>query len=226
LKYPYQPLYCNNVAKTLIVMRLIPRYPLLALLALPVLFTGCDDDPAKENTPELITQVKLTFTPLTTGSTVVVTATDPDGAGPQSLVVDGPIMLTQSTTYDLSIELINGLLNPSDDGYDITAEVEEEADEHQFFFRFSDGVFSSPTGTGNIKDNASTPTGPINYQDADVNGKPLGLVTRWVTDNVEVSGKSFRIVLKHQPGIKSATSTSLDGETDLDITFELTVYLS
>jgi hypothetical protein len=204
-------------------MKLIYPFPLVALLVLLVLFAGCGDDPAKENTPELITQVKLTFTPVAGGSVVVITATDPDGAGPQDLVADGPIMLTQSTTYDLSIELINGLLDPSDDGYDITEEIEEEADEHQFFFRFSDGVFSSPTGTGNIKDNASTPTGPINYQDEDVNGKPLGLLTQWVTDNVTVSGKSFRIVLKHQPGIKSATSTSLDGETDLDITFALAV---
>lgn len=190
-----------------------------------VMLTGCDDDPAKENTPELITQVKLTFTPVAGGaaSPVVVTATDPDGAGPQDLAVDGPITLLPSTAYDLSIDLFNTLLAPTDDGYDIGAEIEEEADEHQFFFRFSDGVFSSPTGTGNIKDSPSTPVGPLNYLDEDANGRPLGLLTRWITDNVEVSGQSFRIVLKHQPGTKSATSTSLDGEADLDITFDLNV---
>lgn len=207
-------------------MKFFSRLLLMITAGTLVGLTGCDDDPEKENVPELITQVQLTFTPLTSGSTVVVTATDPDGAGPQSIEVDGPIMLTQSTTYNLTIELINGLLNPSDDGYNITAEVEEEADEHQFFFQFSDGVFSSPAGTGNIKDSPSDPVGEINYLDEDGNGRPLGLATRWVTDNVEVSDKSFRIVLKHQPGLKSDTSTSLDGETDLDITFVLVVYLS
>ncbi|QOI96814.1 MAG: hypothetical protein HRU69_04590 [Flammeovirgaceae bacterium] len=191
-----------------------------------LILSGCDDDPAREDVPELITQVKLTFTPIAGGSAVVVTATDPDGNGPQDLVADGPIELMQSTTYDLSIELFNGLLDPTDDGYNLTAEIEEEADEHQFFFRFSTGVFSTPTGSGNIKDNPSTPVDDINYLDEDTNGRPLGLLTRWTTDNVEVSDKSFRIVLKHQPGIKSGTSTSLDGETDVDITFVLTVYLS
>ncbi|MCK6616807.1 MAG: hypothetical protein L6Q51_04110 [Cyclobacteriaceae bacterium] len=206
----------NNVIRKLVILP----------LAFSLLLSGCDDDPAREDVPELITQVKLTFTPVAGGSVVVVTATDPDGNGPQDLVADGPIELMQSTTYDLSIELFNGLLDPTDDGYNLTAEIEEEAGEHQFFFRFSADVFSTPTGTGNIKDNPSTPVSDINYLDEDINSRPLGLVTRWTTDNVEVSDKSFRIVLKHQPGIKSDTSTSLDGETDVDITFVLLVYLS
>lgn len=204
-------------------MKTPARILLFASLTSVIVFAGCDDDPQKESVPELITQVTLTFTPSTGGITVIVTATDPDGNGPQDLVVDGPINLVPSSTYDLSIELINGLLDQGDDGYSITEEIEEEADEHQFFFRFSDGVFSAPAGTGNIKDNASTPVGDINYLDEDVNARPLGLSTRWSTDNVTVSDKSFRILLKHQPGIKSDTSTSLDGETDVDITFVLNV---
>ena len=193
--------------------------PVLAALV----FTGCDDDPAKENVPELITQITLTFTPTGGGSAVTVTATDPDGDGPQDLEVDGPINLAKNTTYTLSLELVNGLLDPGDDGYDITEEIEEEGDEHQFFFRFSDGVFASPTGTGNIKDNPSTVVGTINYADEDANGRPIGLTTSWTTADVTVSDKSFRLMLKHQPGTKSATSTSLDGETDVDITFVLNV---
>ncbi|MDL5048529.1 hypothetical protein QQ054_21175 [Oscillatoria amoena NRMC-F 0135] len=197
------------------------------LLALPLsvvlVFTGCDDDPEKENVPELITQVTLTFTPTGGGSTVVVTATDPDGDGPQDLQVDGPITLVKTTSYILTLQLINGLLDPGDDEYDITGEIEEEADEHQFFFRFSDGVFSSPTGTGNIKDTPATPVGDITYLDEDDNGRPLGLATSWTTADVTVSDQSFRVVLKHQPGTKSGTSTSLDGETDMDITFVLNV---
>lgn len=178
---------------------------------------GCGDDPEPENIPELITKVTLTFTP-TGGSPFVVTATDPDGEGSQDLQIDGPITLVKGTPYTLAIELINGLYDPGEDGYNITEEVRSEGEEHQFFFSWSDGSFSVPTGTGNIGSN-----GVVNYQDEDESGLPIGLTTEWTTATTPVSGKSFRIVLKHQPGIKSSTSTSADGESDLDITFGLTI---
>lgn len=182
-----------------------------------------NDDPEPENIPELVTKVTLKFTPSGGGAVVTVTATDPDGEGVQDIKVDGPINLIKGTQYTLSLELINGLYNVGEDGYNITAEVEEEGDEHQFFFRFSDGVFSSPTGAGNIKDNASSTAGSINYLDKDVNNLPIGISTSWTSSNVATSDKSFRLVLKHQPDIKSSTSTSLDGESDLDISFVLNV---
>ncbi|MCS6974116.1 MAG: hypothetical protein N2044_07570 [Cyclobacteriaceae bacterium] len=191
---------------------------LFAGAALSLYISGCDDDPEKEDVPELVTKIKLTFTPVTGGSPVVVTAVDPDGEGPQDLTPDGSINLRENTTYQLSIELFNDLLNPGEEGYDLTEEIEEEADEHQFFFGFSSGVFSSPSGTGNI----APSTGSINYLDEDSNGRPLGLLTEWTTAGIQ-SGKSFRVVLKHQPGIKSATSTSADGETDVDVTFALSI---
>jgi len=191
--------------------------------ALTVLGACNNDDPEPENIPELITKVTLTFTPVGGGSVVTVTATDPDGDGVQDIKVDGPVNLVKAKQYTLALKLINGLYKPGDDGYDLTVEVEEEGDEHQFFFSFSDGVFSSPAGTGNIKDNASSTVGTINYLDEDDNGLPLGLSTSWTTANAATTAKSFRVILKHQPGIKSSTSTSLDGESDLDITFELNV---
>lgn len=200
--------------------------PLMLLLITGsfIFLSGCkNDDPEPENIPELVTKVTLKFTPAGGGAVVTVTATDPDGEGVQDIKVDGPINLLKGTQYSLSLELINGLYNPGDDGYNITTEVEEEGDEHQFFFRFSEGAFSSPTGTGNIKDNASSIVGSINYLDKDVNNLPIGISTSWTTDNVVASAKSFRVVLKHQPEIKSSTSTSLDGESDLDISFVVNV---
>lgn len=185
---------------------------------------GCkgDSDPEPENIPELITKVTLVFS--TPGGTpVTVTATDPDGEGVQDIRVDGGIVLKKGLDYTLSIQLINGLYNPGEEGYDITAEVEEEGNEHQFFFRWSEGVFSSPSGTGNIKDDASTTVGSVNYTDEDSNGRGIGLATAWTTAANSSFGKSFRVVLKHQPDIKSSTSTSLDGETDLDINFTINV---
>lgn len=186
-----------------------------------------DDDPEPENIPELITKATLTFTPTagSTGAPVIVTATDPDLQGPQNLQVSGPINLKQGTTYELSIELSNELYDEDEEGYDVTEEVAvEEGDEHQLFFRFSEGVFSNPTGTGNIKDNASSIVGPVNYDDEDDDGRPIGILTTWTTiASASTSGKTFQVILMHQPDEKSDTSTSLTGERELDITFPINV---
>lgn len=200
-----------------------PKRPVLIflLVTLPVFFsmTGCDDnDPVKEDTPELITRATLTFAPATGGSPVVVTATDPDGEGVQNITVDGPINLVKGKTYSLSIALINGLAEPTSEEYNVTAEVSEESHEHLFFFSWTNDVFSSPAGNGNI-DNRSD---AINYSDEDVNGLPLGLLTSWTTASAAASG-SFRVMLKHQPDLKSATSTSSTGESDLDVEFTINI---
>lgn len=204
--------------------RFINVLTLLLVVGSCVFLSGCkkDNDPEPENIPELITKVTLVFS--TPGGTpVTVTATDPDGEGVQDIRVDGGIVLKKGLDYTLSIQLINGLYNPGEEGYDITAEVEEEGVDHQFFFRWSEGVFSSPSGTGNIKDDASTTTGAVNYADEDGNGRGIGLSTSWTTAASSAFGKSFRVMLKHQPGIKSGSTTSLDGETDLDINFTINV---
>lgn len=182
-----------------------------------------NEDPQPENIPELITKVVLSFSPEGGGSIVKVTATDPDGGGVQDMVVDGPINLLKNTQYTLSLELINELYLPGDDDYNITAAVEEEGEEHQFFFSFSEGTFFSPVGIGNIKENETSTSGSINYSDADSSGLPIGIVTSWTTANSISSDKSFRVILKHQPELKSSTSSSLDGESDIDITFMLNV---
>lgn len=188
-------------------------------IAFATLFSACsDDDPKKENTPELITQATLTFTPTGGGSAVIATATDPDGEGVQDLTVDGPIELATGTSYTLTIELINGLADPSEDEYDITAEVQEEGDEHMFFFGWTNNVFSNPAGNGNIDARADL----VNYNDEDDNSRPIGLNTSWTGAAAAASG-TFRVVLKHQPDLKSDTSTSETGETDLDITFTINI---
>jgi hypothetical protein len=146
-----------------------------------------------------------------------VTATDPDGDGVKDIEVDGPINLAANTDYTLSITLINGLAGASDPAYNITEEVEEEGDEHMFFFSWTNNAFSDPAGNGNMDSRADA----VNYLDEDENSLPLGLETGWTTG--AASSGEFRVVLKHQPELKSATSTSSAGETDLDISFTLNV---
>jgi hypothetical protein len=182
------------------------------------LLSSCSDDPEPENVPELITKATLTFTPVGGGTTVTVNATDPDGEGVQDIVVDGPINLVRNKSYTLTVALINELVDPSDAEYNITDEVEEEGDEHMFFYSWTNNVFSDPTGNGNVDNRADD----VNYNDEDENGLPLGLNTSWTTVDAAASG-SFRIILKHQPDLKSATSSATDGETDLDLSFTISV---
>jgi hypothetical protein len=188
----------------------------IAILSVSIL-SGCKDDaPEKQDTPELITKATLTFTPVA-GEPVVVTATDPDGEGVQDIKMDKAIDLQAGKPYSLSIALINELAKPSDPEYNITSEVEEESDEHMFFFGWTNDVFSDPTGNGNI-DNRDD---DVNYKDQDVNSLPLGLETHWTT--ATASAGTFRVLLKHQPALKTGTSGSSNGETDLDITFEINI---
>jgi len=207
-------------------IRFFKTVGLACTIALVLFLSGCkDDDPKKEDTPELITKATLTFTPVGGGTTVVVTATDPDGEGVQDIAVDGPINLNAGKTYTLVIGLVNGLAAPTDPAYNVSTEVEEEGDEHMFFFSWTNDAFSNPTGNGNIdnRNNAVNYTGGANS--IDVNGRPLGLTTTWTTAT-QAGGtisSSFRVLLKHQPGLKSDTSDSNTGETDLDITFPLNV---
>jgi hypothetical protein len=203
--------------------KLYPRFFQLTLFTLSFMILAtllsCDgNDPVKEDTPELITKATLTFAPTGGGSTVTVTATDPDGEGVKDLTVDGPINLAGNKTYSLSITLINELANPTDAAYNITEEVREEGAEHMLFFGWTNNVFANPAGNGNIDARADA----VNYSDADANNLPIGLTTSWTTAGSALSGK-FRVMLKHQPDSKSATSSSSVGETDLDIEFTLNV---
>ena len=173
------------------------------------------DAPPCENEEEIITDVILTWTPEGGGDPVIARAQDPDGEGPLDLVILDEIQLLESTEYTLSITLSNEIA-----GEDITEEISSEADEHMFFFAFSDEVMQSPSGDGNI-DNRQD---PINYLDFDENELPLGLSTRWVTACTDetISGM-FQLILKHQPDIKTTTSGINDGSTDLDLIFSITL---
>ncbi len=90
----------------------------------------------------------------------------------------------------MSITVFNSI-----EGEDITEEIEEEAEDHQFFFAFTDEVFTSPAGDGN-EDNFDD---PINYNDMDLNMRPVGLSTDWETDcGEEAIEGTFKVILKHQ----------------------------
>lgn len=210
--------------KNIILRNNVLKFIVISMSVSSVCFlSGCkQDDPVKEDTPELITRATLTFAPVGGGSPVIATATDPDGDGVQNITVDGSINLEMNKTYVLSISLINELAVPTDPSYNITDEVEAEGVEHMFFFSWTNNVFADPAGDGNIDKRSDV----VNYEGGanskDENNLPLGLTTTWASATTAASG-SFRVMLKHQPNLKSETSDSNIGETDLDITFSIEI---
>ena len=192
------------------------NYLLYAVLTL-FIFTACEEDeaaPEEENEVEGFTDVKLVFTPTGGGAAVEAAAQDPDGAGVQELQVLGAINLAANTSYTLTMVIENCLESPCEL---MNEEIEEEDDEHQFFFAFTNDAFTSPAGNGNI-DSASD---PINYNDSDGNGNSLGLNTSWTTGSASTG--TFTVQLQHQPDVKTATSGSTDGDTDFALTFNLNI---
>ena len=192
------------------------NYLLYAVLTL-FIFTACEEDeaaPEEENEVEVFTDVKLVFTPTGGGAAVEAAAQDPDGAGVQELQVLGAINLAANTSYTLTMVIENCLESPCEL---MNEEIEEEDDEHQFFFAFTNDAFTSPAGNGNI-DSASD---PINYNDSDGNGNPVGLNTNWTTGSASTG--TFTVQLQHQPDVKTATSGSTDGDTDFALTFNLNI---
>jgi len=194
---------------------------LFFLLLGTLLFTACNDDddlppPQAENEVEEFTYIEFIFTNVNDSTDVRKGIwEDEDGFGPMEPVILQHPVLAASSIYRLTFVFENRLLTPV---YNLMDEIIEEADEHQVFFAFDEGMFISPEGIGNIQDR----NGPINYNDFDDNGLPVGLETLWLTGTA-VQGASFRAVLGHQPGVKSATSTWDSGDIDWDITFVIDV---
>ncbi|MEX2235677.1 MAG: hypothetical protein WD824_26200 [Cyclobacteriaceae bacterium] len=169
--------------------------------ALPILFfSSCEKgDPKPVNEEEVITTLEVALVPVGGGIPVNLKFFDVDGEHGSSAplhTVSGP--LKASTTYTATIELVNETVNPHGD---ISAEVEEEANQHLFCFE-TDGSIA------------------IEYSDEDENGLPLGLITSWVTG--AAGEEEVTIVLRHQAGTKTGQCPG-DGETDVEVTFGVTV---
>ncbi|MFY0605826.1 MAG: hypothetical protein JXR10_03865 [Cyclobacteriaceae bacterium] len=173
-----------------------------------------DDDHDHDHEEEVINEVTLTFTPTGGGDALAFKWYDADGDGLGNPTIDA-ISLAANTEYNLAITLANTLGSEPED---VTEEIKEEGDEHIFFFEFTNNVFSSPVGNGNFDSRADE----LNYTDQDKDSNPIGLTTNWMTGDT-TSGAAFRLILKHQPDLKTATSDATVGGTDLDISFSLEV---
>ena len=183
-------------------IKTVKTIKLLAVLFISsIVITSCsDNDPVEDpNVEELITTVTYT---LTNGSDVVTlkyTDLDGEGGSDGTYAISGPI--TAGASYTGSIKLENETETPAEN---ITLEIEEEDDEHEFFY-------------------TSTVSGlSIDKTDEDGNGNPVGLETSLTSGNA--GSGSITVVLKHEPSKpNNGTSADAGGSTDIEVTFNVTV---
>ncbi len=184
-----------------------------------LLFASCsddDDNPVAENEEELITTMLVT---LQNGNdTVTMRFFDADGEdGPIDPVGTTTGALKASTTYTGSISILNETENPAEN---VNEEIEDEANEHQFFFITDDlGITSA------YSDNES------DYENEDgvafTTTNPVGIKFALTTTDATGAGK-LRVVLRHKPtkdaaGVVGGDITNAGGATDIDWTFDLAV---
>ena len=177
----------------------------LALLMLGGIFllscSSDDNDPEPVNEEEVITTMTVTLAPQGGGNTVTLQTRDIDGDGPGAPVITVSGNLAASTTYNGSIELLNETETPAED---ITEEVEEEDDEHQFIFQV----------TGSLT--------AVDYADADGNGNPVGLA--FTLETGAAGSGTITITLRHEPTKPNdGTLAGAGGETDIAQAFTVTV---
>ena len=174
-----------------------------ALLASTLIFASCSDDddntPDPVNDEEVITTLTVT---LESGSdTVVMQYQDLDGDGPDAATVTVSGSLNANTTYDGSIVLLNETEDPAEN---VTEEIEEEDLDHQFFYTVGAGL------------DAAT-----EYTNFDGDGNPLG--TMFILNTGIPSSGGLTFTLRHEPNKPNTGLENAGGETDIEVTFDVTV---
>ena len=175
----------------------------ITLIALSALFTSCEKDkPDVDPGVELITTVTYT---LTSGSEVVtLNFQDLDGDGGNDPVITGGT-LTANTTYTGTLTLLDESKTPVEN---ISDEVLEEDEEHQFFFD------SNITGVS------------FAYADEDADMNPVGLASTVTT--TDAGSGTITVTLRHEPaksaeGVADGDIANAGGETDVQVTFPVDV---
>lgn len=177
----------------------------LIAVSIPQLFMSCEKEPPViPNEEELITTLTYTLTPNGGGAAVVFQFKDLDGDGGDAPVLQSGT-LAANTIYTGSLTLLNEAETPV---IDITEEVSEEGEAHQFFFQ-------------NTVNGVS-----IAYADQDASGNPIGLATTLTT--TDAGQGTLTITLRHEPsktadGVAGGNLLNAGGETDIEVTFDVDI---
>ncbi len=175
---------------------------LFAALAM-ISFNACKDDDKDDNHDdenELITTAKITFTHSVSGTTKTFGWSQPGGPG-TTITVD-TIRLHPDSLYQAAITILDESKNPVSD---VTEEIKELQDDHQFFYT---------SGTGRLT---------ISNLDKDSKNLPLGLHFSAQTSTNGNANGTLKVVLKHYTTAAPKSTDPQVGSTDLDITFPVIV---
>lgn len=176
---------------------------LTAIFFISALLVSCNDDDDIEpvNEEEVITTMTVTMMPTGGGTNVILQTQDLDGDGPNPPIITVSGNLTSGITYMGSIVLLNETEDPADN---ITEEVEEEAEEHQFFYTIAGALDAITT-----------------YENFDGDGNPLG--TEFSLDAGDASTGTLTFTLRHEPIKPNAGLVDAGGETDISASFNVTI---
>jgi hypothetical protein len=180
----------------------------LSIAIISLLFiTSCSDDdtPTIVIEEEVITTMTVTLIPEGGSTAITLKTQDLDGNGPNAPVVTVSGNLAAGITYNGSIKLLNETESPAED---ITEEVEELDDEHQFFFQATNSVAT------------------FNYNDIDGNGNPIGLSFKLTAGSAGTG--TITVTLIHEPikdasGVSDGNIENAGGESDIEAIFPITV---
>ena len=180
----------------------IKKVSLIAFSSIALISCSDDDDaPEEQNEEEVITTVIVKLTPEAGGTTLTLMSKDDDGSdgpNPPAYSID---KLAANTTYNGTITLLNETESPAED---ITLEVAEEDDEHQFFYAVS----------GAISD--------TEYTDMDENGNPVGIT--FTLSTTDAGAATLGVTLRHEPKKPNdGTTADAGGATDIEENFSVTV---
>jgi hypothetical protein len=163
-----------------------------------------DSSTAPGGESEVISRVTLTLTPSNGGAALTTYIDDTDGNGPTAPSAQVAVpALVRGVTYTGTVKFENRLKSPAED---ITAEVQEEANEHRVFYALTSGSGVTITTT-----------------DVDGQNRPLGLRFSKAVAAGATAGAARVVLCHYDDAPKVATATSCTGETDIDVSFAYTI---
>ena len=178
-------------------------YKFCTILVLAVLLISCEPkDPDITNGEELITTLIYEVTDTNSGEISEFVFRDLDGDDGNDPVITVPVLKSNSS-YSGSIMLLNESVDPTES---VDEEVAEEDLDHQLFF-------DSEVLT-------------VAYADTDSEGNPIGLESTFSTGDAGTG--TLKITLRHKPskdaeGVKDNDITNAGGETDIEVTFDVSI---
>ena len=152
------------------------------------------------NEEEFFSTVNIQLT-TDAGDEVNLTWQDLDSDGPNEPIITVSGEFNTNSYYFGSITVLNETNDPV---INYTEEILEEAEEHQFFYQFSEGLDMTSQ-----------------YSDQDSNGNPVGIQFTLTTGSA--GSGDFTVELRHEPMKPNNGLDNAGGETDIQISFPVVI---